>query len=351
MKRKKLIYTHVGLSSFVRKDIEILQDSFDVKIYYFSLKSKRLMPWEFFKQFIFLCFNLPLNNATVTQFAGYQSYLPTLLSRLMGKKAILVLGGTDTVSFPSIQYGCFYNKKLSKFTRKSLIKATLLLPVSETLIQYNYSYTDSDFKQQGYLFHEPRATSDAITIYNGYSADKWPFDIDKEPKSFVTVGADLGTRFGKILKGIDLILNVATDFPDCKFYVVGGDKLKDELPPNVIPVGNMPHEELPGFLGSKQYYLQLSMSEGFPNALSEAMLCGCVPIVSRVGAMPFIVDDIGYILDQKNLNLLKKIIHQAINEYTIGLAQKARKRIEENFRLSKRKEDLTNVIQSHLQMK
>ena len=47
------------------------------------------------------------------------------------------------------------------------------------------------------------------------------------------------------------------------------------------------------------------MSEGFPNALCEAMLSGCIPIVSNVGAMPKIVKETGYLLLKKDIYLLK----------------------------------------------
>ena len=349
MSRPKLIYTHVGLSSFVVKDIKILEESFELKTYHFKLGSKYALPFAFLKQFFWLLFNIWGVRGTITQFAGYQSYFPTALSRFANKKSILILGGNDSVSFPSIQYGCFYNPNLKKFTRKSLQKASLLLPVSETLVEYDYNYNQDDFPKQGYRFHAPEVDSPVYTIYNGYDASKWQLAQNKEPLSFLTIGADLGSRFGKKLKGIDLILEVAPKFPEAKFYIVGGQKLKDALPENVIPVGNMPHDELPKFIGSKQFYMQLSMSEGFPNALSEAMLCGCVPIVSSVGAMPMIVHEAGYILKEKNTDKLAKLIELAITNYSPEMGEQARGRISENFTIEKRKTELTSVILEHLE--
>lgn len=349
MKKPKLIYTHVGLSSFVVKDIKILEESFQIKIYHFKLSSKSGLPFTFLKQFFWLFFNIWGVKGTVTQFAGYQSYLPTALSNFANKRSILILGGNDSVSFPSIRYGCFYNPKLKRFTRKSLQKASLLLPVSETLIEYDYTYTSDDFPKQGYRFHAPEVDSPVYTIYNGYDTSKWQAGNEKELNSFLTIGADLGSRFGKTLKGIDLILEIAPKFPESKFYIVGGQKLTDQLPSNVIPVANMPHDELPGFIASKQFYLQLSMSEGFPNALCEAMLCGCVPIVSKVGAMPMIVKNAGYILENKDASKLENLVATALSEYDQDKSTNARKRIAENFTLSKRKEELTSIILEHLQ--
>lgn len=348
MKKTRLMYVHVGLSSFVKKDIAMLSEEFDLVIHYFDLKSKSKLPLSFLRQLGFLMKNSRKSEGIVIQFAGYHSYLPTILKFLHRKKTIIVMGGTDSVSFPSIQYGAFYNKYLKFFTRVSLKKATLLLPVSESLIHYKYTYSDNDFSEQGYLVHAPKTKTEVQTIYNGYDSDKWHSSNQKEEKSFLTIGADLGSRFGKKLKGIDLILEIAPKFPDCKFYIIGGDRLKEEVPQNVILVGNMPHDDLPEFIASKVYYLQLSMSEGFPNALCEGMLSGCVPIVSNVGAMPMIVDNVGFILKKKDSSLLSELINEALNSDISDLAIQARNRIKDNFTIQNRKDQLTKAIKDHI---
>lgn len=350
MVKTKIIYIHVGLSSFVEKDIKILSESFELKIFHFKLTEKKKLPFVFIHQLGFLLLNLFTNKACVIQFGGYQSYLPTLLSRLYRRKAIIIMGGTDSVSFPSIQYGCFYNKYLKYFTRKSLQYASLLLPVSENLIECDYSYTKDDFPKQGYKFHAPKVKTESKVIYNGYDSKKWEIGSNKEELSFLTIGANLGSRFGKLLKGIDLIIELAPKFPQATFYIVGGDKLKDVLPANVKAIGNMPHEDLPKFINSKMFYLQLSMSEGFPNALCEAMLCGCIPIVSNVGAMPTIVSNDGYILNNKSLAALTEVIRLAIiSTNHKDQAENARKRIADNFTLTRRTEELNSTISQHLQ--
>ena len=278
MEKPNLNYFHVGLSSFVKKDIEILSKEFSLNIHFFDQSSKSRLPLSFLKQFFFLLAKLFKSKATVVQFGGYHSFLPVLFKVIFRKKVIIVLGGTDCVGFPSIQYGCFYNTYLKHFTRFSLKNASLLLPVSEALVHSKYTYNSNDFPFQGYKHFIPKIKTKHLTIPNGYNATLWKNKIPKTKNTFITIGADLGTRFGAKLKGIDLIIEVAELIPECAFYIIGGDKIKIELPENVHPIGNMPHNELPGFIADKQFYLQLSMSEGFPNALCEAMLSGCVPV-------------------------------------------------------------------------
>lgn len=348
MAKEKLIYIHIGLSSFVRKDIDILSKDFDLIISEFDLKRKKRLPFTFLGQFWFLLKNLKKSKGVVVQFAGYQSYLPSRVARLFNRKCILVLGGTDTVSFPSIRYGNFHKKYLGFATKKSLERADLLIPVSETLIEYDYNYQNNDFEKQGYLFHAPNVKTPVQTVYNGYKQEKWYPSDSKESFSFITIGADLGSRFGVELKGIDLIMAIAPQFTHCKFYIVGGDRINQELPENVIPVGNMPHDELPPFVATKQFYLQLSMSEGFPNALCEGMLSGCTPIVANTGAMPFIVKGTGYILKKKDTQTLVNLVISAIANYTDKQGILARERILTEFTLERREKELLELLHKTL---
>ena len=110
-------------------------------------------------------------------------------------------------------------------------------------------------------------------------------------------------------------------------------------------MGNIPNQELQYFIGSKQYYLQLSMSEGFPNALCEAMMCECIPIVSNVSSMPFIIGDTGKILMKKDSNLLKEIIYKSLLESNkLEQGVKARNRIINEFSFQKREQKLVEAI-------
>ena len=142
-----------------------------------------------------------------------------------------------------------------------------------------------------------------------------------------------------------MIFEIAQQFPHCIFYIVGGLGIDKPTPVNIKLVDKIPNQELRQFISNKQFYMQLSMSEGFPNALSEAMLCECVPIVSNVGGMPDIVSDCGYILKHKNINELYELVNSALNNFELGkLAKKARQRVVENYTFESRKEQLLLAI-------
>lgn len=343
--KTKVLYFHTGKSSFVLKDIDILKINYNVVDFLFDTNNKKRYWIQIIRQLYFILFNIFSARLVVCQFAGHHSFFPILFSNLLFKKSVVVAGGTDCVSFPSIRYGNFNNRFLSFTTAFSLKSCDLILPVHQSLVEYDYYYQPNDYKKQGYKYFVPNIKTPYQVIPNGYDAQKWFCDTEKESNSFVTIGAGLDSRFGFKLKGIDLIFEIAEKFPDCIFYVIGGFGIRYPAPSNVKLLDKIPNHELRAILSKMRFYLQLSMSEGFPNALSEAMLCECVPIVSNVGGMPDMVSNNGFILHHKNLTELSDILNKALHHnhlYQIG--KQARERITENYTYNNRKEQLLSAI-------
>ncbi len=343
--KTKVLYFHTGKSSFVVKDIEILKINYQVVDFLFDTSNKQRYLLQILRQLYFILFNIFSAKLVVCQFAGHHSFFPILFSKFFFKKSVVVAGGTDCVSFPSIQYGNFNNRFLSFTTAFSLKSCDLILPVHQTLVEYDYTYQTNDYKKQGYQFFVPNIKTPYQVIPNGYDSQKWFCDTQKENNSFVTIGAGLDSRFGFKLKGIDLIFEIAKKFPDCTFYIVGGSGIKHPAPSNVKLLDKIPNDELRFFLSKIRFYLQLSMSEGFPNALSEAMLCECVPIISNVGGMPDMVSETGFLLKHKDVNELYDILEDALHNSNLNqLGQQARNRIAEKYTFSNRKEKLLSAI-------
>ena len=114
-------------------------------------------------------------------------------------------------------------------------------------------------------------------------------------------------------------------------------------PANVTLIDYVPNEQLPEKMAGFMFYCQLSMSEGFGVALAEAMACGCVPIVSKVGILDFIAGDSGFILEKHDTDLLKSVIDKAVKSDVESLGKKARSRIVENFEMLRRRSELLNL--------
>ena len=74
------------------------------------------------------------------------------------------------------------------------------------------------------------------------------------------------------------------------------------------------------------------------------MLCGCVPIVSKVGASPFIAGNTGYVLERKDLQLLHQLINEAVKNYYSDDKFAPRDYIATNFASDVRKHKLLTAM-------
>jgi glycosyltransferase involved in cell wall biosynthesis len=82
--------------------------------------------------------------------------------------------------------------------------------------------------------------------------------------------------------GSDLFLKVARSLyqydPSIIFIFVGNKPEGQDLPPNIIITGFVPHIEIPTYLSSFDLFLSLKRSKGLPVAVIEALACG-VPTI------------------------------------------------------------------------
>ena len=344
-----ILYFHTGSSSFVNKDITILSEIDEVKVFAFHSDKKWKTPFLLFKQKLFILRHLFSTKLYVAQFAGYHGFVPGLFARLTGKNFLVVAGGTDCVSFPAIGYGNFNKTLLGLFTKLSFRLATHISPKHQSLVEYNYHYDRNIPAHQGIKAFVNNYKTPTTVIPNGYDITQFFKSTEKRKNSFITVTGGLEFSFQQQLKGIDLILKMAAKFPDCEFTIVGVPATL-QLAITSVNVKTIPptkNNELQKLYSAHQFYLQLSMAEGFPNALCEAMLCECVPIVSDVFSMPEIVESSGFILKERNDEMLKSLIQLAIltdQQELISKGKIAREIISEKYSLSKRSEQLITLV-------
>ena len=343
MSKKNLIFIYPKLYTFIQTEIKLLSDEFNLISINQNWERKILLPFNLIRQVIFLVINIRKVDTILISFGGYWSFFPALFSNLLGKKVAIVMHGTDCVSFPEIEYGNLRNPILSFVTKKSLQWASIILPVSESLVYTENNYYSSKTLKFGYNYHLSNIKTPYKVIHNGLNILDWVRDneIIRNKTSFVTV---LGK--GKIkIKGVDLIIEVASRFPNSIFYLAGIENVKGyNIPKNIICKGRLTPEELKVLFNQSQFYLQLSNTEGFGVALCEAMLCECIPLVSDVNFLPTIVGDSGFVLKKRNSDMLVDLINMALNSDIIHLEQKARKRIKDNFSVNKRKKMLLSVL-------
>lgn len=346
-KKDKILVVYSYRASFVAKDIAILSKKYHVDEYLFNVSNKYLLPFQLIKQFFYLLFTINKYKYINSQLVGYYSVFPALLGRLFNVKNVLLVGGAECFSFPSIQYGNLRKPMLKWATKIAFNNSSLLTPVHESLILQELSYYPNDYPMQGLKYFFPDCNTPVKSIYNGYDTDKWkPTGVNRVANSFITVAMGLDKHRTYLRKGIDLVEAAAAAFPDYTFTIIGvpDDSSIGKNYPNIKTHSQIPNTDLPGLLSSHEFYFQLSIAEGFPNALCEGMACGCIPIVADVSAMPFIVGNSGFVLKKRDSALLNELITQAVNSEKHTLSELARKRIVENFPESRREAELLNAF-------
>lgn len=348
--RPTLLLVYNYRSSFIAKDVAIFAKEFNVVEFDFFTTKKWQTPGRFVAQLFFLLRYVFTAQIVVCQFAGYHSLLPLLLAKFFKKPSLIISGGTDAHYFPNIGYGNWQKKGLRTFTAWSFRLATHLAPKHGSLMWSDYTYDSHVPSPQGIAARLPHCSLQSTVITNGYDAAKWKRVKEKKPSTFLTVSGAWEYGFQQQLKGIDLLLEVAPHFPQCTFYILGLDNFNRiaNPPSNVVLLPAVKNSDLPAVYSEMTYYLQLSMAEGFPNALCEAMLCECVPIGSAVFSIPEIVGESGFVLKERTVASLIDLITSALKADTIALGKKARKQIEENYSEAKRSQALLQLCKQLL---
>jgi glycosyltransferase involved in cell wall biosynthesis len=347
-----LIYIYPSYSTFIQKDIDFLSNQYAVISPEQNWSNKKYIVFSFTSQFIFLIKNIVVSKAIIVMFAGYWSFFPALLGKLFGKPVYIILGGTDCVSFPTMNYGSLRKPLLKIFIKWSLILCKKAVPVHQSLVYCNYSYFQPEiYKHQGYKYFFPNISTLHKVIYNGFDAQFFGDEqVKKTHNSFVVI-ASVPDLMRYKLKGVDIVLQLAKNFPACSFSIIGmslevQEQLKP-IPENVTIFPFMQQKDFKVFVNKHEFVLQLSVSEGFPNALCEAMLCKCIPIGSKVGAIPDIIGDTGYIIEHAEIEHVKqkiKTITELNSKERIELGEKARNRVIAEFNISKREKSFLELL-------
>jgi len=339
-------------SSLTRNDEMLFSADYHVTVFSLKVNEKPLLPLRFIMEFFFLLRNISKTEIMVSRFVGYQTILPVLFSKITGKPLVCIMGGLECYSFPSVKTGSYMRPVLGAITKWCLRNATHLCPVHDTLVESDYTYQDEDYPRQGYKVFVPGCTTPYTVIRNGYDASIWKRTKEKVPLSFITVAHGIERDYISRLKGIDMIIAVAPSFPECTFTIVGGKKEAfANAPVNIKFTGDIKNEALHELLSSHEFYLQLSIIEGFPNALCEAMLCECIPIGSNVGAIPEIIANEKLILKRKDPGQLKQLIAYALQLDKKSEAEKARKRIKENYTIDMRRKKFLDLFSMYTSVK
>jgi glycosyltransferase involved in cell wall biosynthesis len=331
-----ILFTFPIRTAFIDRDLEMISPEMEIKALEFT-QSPIKLPFYLLLQFFQLLWYLPKTTQYLCFFGGYHSVLPVWFGKVFRKRCIIQAGGTDCMNMPEINYGNFRKKWLRKATVYSFKNCSLILPVAQALVKQEYQFDPNISRKQGLLNLIPELTTPIQVIPNGFDTHFWK-DLEKKrnPFSFISVATGTSNPARARVKGYDLIEQLAANHPDWTF-TLAGDPNYISPNQNVKILGKQSNTELLALYNTNQFYLQLSTSEGFPNALGEAMACGCVPIGSAVGAIPEIIGQTDLILKTKSLDMLEKTLEKVFSSGAEGFSNISQNRIRHNFTFNRRK--------------
>lgn len=281
-----------------------------------------------------------------------------MLSKLFKKKSLIAIGGYDATDIPEINMGAFnketFRKRIRAFALTySLKNADRLLVVDDSLIENLNTYIFSDDLSKepvkdGILNFIPGIRNKIKVLYTGYDENFFKRD-ESIPKENFVLSAGYSPNDNEFKrKGFDSIVAAAGAMKEVNFVLIGlnPEQIKGVSQmklPNLKLFGSVNMDELRKYYNRAKVFAQLSLFEGQPNSLCEAMMYECIPVGSNVNGIPRVIGDCGFIVYKKNTNEIIHQIQSALNS-SQELGKEARKRIIENFSLEKRKEKLFEII-------
>ena len=181
----------------------------------------------------------------------------------------------------------------------------------------DYLIASSKYIEQNIIKICKKRPKNLFVIYPGVNIDLWKISNKKNGTKNVLTVAVCNNKTRLKIKGIDIFINLAKKIKDVNFTIVGIDKklLKNiTFPKNVLVIPKLNQKELLKYYNKANIYCQFSRRESFGLACAEAILCGCVPIVSNVGGLKEIVQNSDLVVDVNNFSNIIKTVKQTLNE-------------------------------------
>lgn len=342
-------------SSFVEDDIALLRERYTVHVHEMGTGHTGLqLVWHWLKQVVWLVRHLPTARFVVGWFADYHLFFPTLLAKLTQVDRYVMLGGFDCNVLPEYGYGVYLSGWRAPLARYVVRHANVLCPVADALMASAPRFNgDGEPRPNGLREHVPSLSTPVRVIGTGYDPQRWPMGVGDRSVSVLTVAAvnDERTMY---VKGLDVFLDVASVLREVRFTAVGISpgfeaqlRAAGLISENVTVEPFMPRDELVRLYQRHAVYAQLSRTEGLPNVLCEAMLCGCVPVGSDVGAIPEIIGDAGLIVPAPDRDAVAAALRQALGRAESPECRKeARKRIVLQYSQERRRGRLLNMLEA-----
>ena len=334
--------------SFVKSDISILE-ALDYNVFQIqSTPKKTVLSFVInrIKEKIKSIYYVSRSKILIIWFNDYHAFIPILLSKLFFKKSVIVVGGYDAIVDEQNQHGLFLKKGIRSILAKINYSLVSEIWVVHKSLENGCEYAKEKFNivsgVRNFLNHKKLLIKE---INTGYDTRFWNYDKRSEKTGVLTAAFFSDERVINI-KGLKIFNKLASLVPEVPFTIVGETKIQIDnfldLSPNVNVIGVQTNTQMKDLYQKHKFYFQGSRLEGLPNSVCEAMLCGCLPIGSRVFGIPDIIGNTGILFDtEKDLNQIKDYMMSDTGEKD---SKRARNRIISKFDISRRTEKIKENI-------
>lgn len=320
--RERITITASAPSTFVMRDIDLLSDRYDVTV---SLLPAR-MGAQVLTRTTRMFWNVLRSKAVLSWFAD-ASYHPARFCRFLGRKQVVVLAGYDVAAIPEIGYGALNDPRTKERVRWVLSNASKVVAVDQGLIEDLRRHFGEDFG--------------AVVLPTGYDTQEYRPSGQKERMVISVCSAD--GRKG-LVKGIDVFAECARRMPEIPFVLIGVKEgalpFLGAIPENLEIIEHLPAQDIIPYYQRAKVYCQLSMREGLPNAVCEAMLCGCAVVGSDVQGIRTAIGEHGLLVPYGDAEAACEAIGKALSSGDLG----GREHIMANFTLQARRERLLMIL-------
>jgi glycosyltransferase involved in cell wall biosynthesis len=353
-KRRTLTYVKPSNSSFIISDQKLLEKHYNVIPFLVRQRGKKgTFFLDLFSLAFFLLRNEGKSEAFICWFGDYHAAVMVMAARILNLKSIIIAGGQEAICYKELGKGVYVKRFRGWCVKYALRNATLILPNHASLIYHENHFYNTDHPHiDGIRHYVKNIKGEIIVVPNGidFSRIDRNAEIKKVPNLVLTVGS-MNKKADFYNKGFDLFIELARMHQDKEFALIGIKKsylgwIEENF--KVSEIKNLeiiltfcPDEILTEYFNKATVYLQVSITEGMPVSLGEAMLCECIPLGSNVNGIPDAIGDTGVLVYRRNIDELSQALQKAL---TLHTGANARKRIIEYFSIQQREHRLLAAL-------
>lgn len=321
-RRPRILLPILGLPSFIRTDISLLSESYDVVVVPCgTARELGRALWALRRTDLLLCW------------FGTIRFLPLVLAaRALGRPVLVIAGGYDVARLPEIAYGNMRHPVLRPLGR-------LLFRLASHVAAFSASAGREAMAHAGV----PAEKLSVIPL--GYDPPpRTP--VTKEPFVLCVSNIDASTLHRK---GLLTVARASALLPDVPFVIAGretpgaGDPLRSAGGPALRLLGEVDDARLQDLFARAAVYVQPSLHEGFGSAVAEAMLHDVVPVVADRFALPEVAGPCGIYVDPESPADVARGIREAL-AMPPATATRPRAYVLSRFPLAARRQALLALV-------